>query len=88
MGDICVFSAGPSFRGDANDLYMENFQVVTWLGKFTIQNGMIRITTMRTPVTGPLSYTYEKRLTTGFDNGVPQTKQEEVQVNIEGAWTS
>ena len=42
----------------------------------------------RTPVTGPLSYTYEKTVTTGFDNGVPQTKQEEVQVKIEGAWTN
>ena len=94
MGDICVFSAGPSFRGDANDLYGElpngdlvgkNYNTQSYDGQnpdgSPIGNG-------RTPVTGPLSYTYEKTVTTGFDNGVPQTKQEEVQVNIEGPWTN
>ena len=35
MGDVCVFSAGPSFRGDANDLYGE-LPSGTWLGKIII----------------------------------------------------
>ena len=94
MGDICVFSAGPAFRGDANDLYGElpngdlvgkNYNTLSYDGQnpdgSTIGDG-------RTTVTGPLSYTYDKTVTTGFDNGVPQTKQEEVQVNIEGPWTN
>ena len=39
----------------------------------------------RTPVTGPISYTYDKTVTTGFDNGFLKLNRKKLS-GIEGAW--
>lgn len=93
MGDVCVFSAGPSFNGSTNDLYGslpsgdlvgKNYNTQSYDGQDadgdTIGDG-------RTTVTGPFSYTYEKDVVIGYDDqGDPIENTENITVNVEGPW--
>ncbi|MBV32840.1 MAG: hypothetical protein CMK36_05310 [Porticoccaceae bacterium] len=97
MGDICVFSAGPAFKGSTNDLY-EELPNGEFVGKNYNQNKIkdengngYKDTEEETNegVSGPFSYKYDKTVVTGFDeNNNALTKQQTISVDIDGAWSN
>ena len=92
MGDICVFSAGPSFNGSTNDLYgsLPNGDLVGKNYNTQSYDGQdadgVPTGDGRTAVTGPFSYTYEKDVVIGYDDGDPIENTENITVNVEGPW--
>ena len=82
MGDICVFSAGPAFKGDVDDLYEElpsgdfegkNYNNYKW-DNATDKNNEV--------VTGPFSYSYDKD-TIVIQDGTPATITKTVNVTAD-----